>query len=119
MFDFFRDMAKELKGNNRVVPPDKTVKPKEKTMFPKWAKTITYVFGFLYLLMAIPQIILIASGGGEVGKMMFSIVVYALQIIIDLIVLISLILGKKKGEIVAIVGIILFVVIMYASLYLL
>lgn len=119
MFDFFRDMAKEIKGDYRVVPPGNIEKPKRDTLLPRWARNLIIVFGILYLIMAIPQVILIVTVGNEIEKMIIGAVVYALQIIIDLIVLISLIFGKKKGEKIAIGGITVFVLIMYASLYLL
>lgn len=74
-------------------------------------KILTIVLGVLYLLISVVSIISIIENGSDLLYM----AKYILLSIIDIVVLISLIFGKKKGEIVSIIGSCLFAIILFVS----
>lgn len=117
MFDFFRDMARELSGVRKPESPVEVPQKKKDRRIPKWAKALIITMGVVYLLMAVPQILIVTQLGLEQAKKILAIVIYVVQALLDLTVIISLLIGKKKGEIVAIICGVVFILVMYVSLY--
>jgi len=116
LFDFFKDMALELQGIDADAAKaerkhKRETEQKEKFIFTKKMKTMIIVLGILYLLMVISLVVTMKNFRDSVS----SLVVYSILGVTDIVVLISLIFGKKKGEFVALVGIFLFLCGLFLS----
>ena len=126
MFDFFRDMAHDLGGIDtkkakQLREEKREIEKLSKFIFNKSMKRFVIAIGCLYLLLSIILIIglfdmseAIRNSGGNVA---LGIVKYAILILIDIAVLVSLLLGTKKSEIVALIGVFLFMLLLYASFF--
>lgn len=77
-------------------------------------KILIIALGVLYVVMAGSMIVAL-KGTAEATPYIFK---YAIMSIVSLVVIFALIFGKKKGEIVALVGSFIFVVGMFFQSYL-
>ena len=117
MFDFFREMGEELAGiDSDAARKHRKEKAEQKKLdrfiYTRGMKTLTITLGILYVLIAVSAIIAlrtIASGAG------LQIVKYIFMSIVAIVVIFALIFGKKKGEIVAVIGTFIFVVGLFLS----
>jgi len=116
MFEWFRDMGHELSGlDSRATKKERMEKREQKKLnrfiFTGGTKALIIALGVLYIVMAGSMIIAL-RGVEETAP---HIVKYIAMSIIDLVVIFSLIFGKKKGEIIALVGAFVFVVGLFLS----
>ena len=116
MFDWFRDVAEEMGGIDSEAAKKERLAKKEKAklnrfIFTKTSRAIVIAVGVLYLVSAGSVII----GMKATGYIAPLIVKFAVLSIVDIGVIVSLITGKKKGEIAALIGCFIFIVILYLS----
>ena len=116
MFDWFREVGEELGGIDSVAAKKERLEKKEQKklnrfIFSNTTKAIFIVCGVLYLVTAGSMIF--ALKGTE--EALPYIAKYIFMSIVDIVVLFALIIGKKKGEIVALVGTFIFVVGLFLS----
>lgn len=116
MFDFFRDMARDIRHGSQIAETGNKTKEK-KYIFSKGMKTLVVVLGILYLLMAMPTIIAVAKKIGDDVTKIANVITYGILIVTDLVAIISLLFGKKKGEKIALVAVIIFILLIYGSSY--
>lgn len=119
MFDFFKDMGLELKGiDSNAAKKERMEKREQKKLnrfiFSRGAKALVITMGVLYIFMAGSMIIALKDVTGATPH----IVKYIAMSIADLVVIVALIFGKKKGEIVALVVAFIFVVGLFLSIVL-
>ena len=117
MFDFFKDVYLEMKGldiNQVQTARDEAREQKKlsRYIFSKGAKTFITVCGVLYLFLAISMLCYLWVQSGSYQH----ITKYSLMSIYVIAVLAFLLSGSKKGEIIALVGCFMFVVLLYTSL---
>lgn len=120
MFDWFREMGEELVGiDSKAAKKERMEKREQKKLnrflFSKGSKVLVIILGIIYLIMA-GSIISALKG---TPKFIPYIVKYLFMAIIDLVVIFALIFGKRKGEIIALVGCFIFVVCLFISVVLL
>lgn len=117
MFDWFREVGEELRGIDSAAAKKERMEKQEQKkidrfIFSRGAKALIIVLGLLYIIMTICTI-------GVVKNMAENAVAFIvksiLMSIIAIVVIFALLVGKKKGEIVALVGTFIFVVGMYLS----
>lgn len=117
MFDWFKEVVMELNGiDSNAARKARMEKREQKKLdyfiFSPVMKALTIVLGVVYIIMAIGVISAVKNMAlDSVG----IIIRYVLMSIIAIVVIFSLIFGKKKGEIVALVGAFIFVVGMFLS----
>lgn len=116
MFEWFREIGEEIGGIDSAAAKKERLEKKElkktnRYIFSSGTKALIIVLGAVYLLMAGTMIVTLKG----MPETTLQIVKYALMSIIDIVVLFSLIFGKKKGEIIALVGGIIFVVGLFFS----
>ena len=116
MFDFFKDMFHELGGVDtkatKMLRDEKREQEKlSRFLFTKGMKAFIYVVGASYLLFASAMV---AASMGIVDNS-FYLIKYAVLIMIDIAICMCLLTGTRKGEIAAIVGGLLFVMLMFAT----
>ena len=120
MFDWFREAGEELSGIDSVAAHrERMEKLRQKKLnrfiFSGMAKGIIIALGLLYLAeqMAVMAIFI----GMEETKVTCTYIVKAVLLsVIDVCVMIALISKKRQGEIVALVGIIVFVIGLFSSI---
>ena len=121
MFDFFRDIALEMSGiDSKAAKEEREEKREEKRkqrfIFSRSAKVITFVFGILYLIVAGLNIAMMKQS----GTMEFvSIIRFSLLTICDIAAMVCLAIGKKKTEIAALILIFVFLIGQYFTVVLL
>jgi len=116
VFEWFREIGEEIGGIDSAAAKKERLEKKElkktnRYIFSSGTKALIIVLGAVYLLMAGTMIVTLKG----MPETTLQIVKYALMSIIDIVVLFSLIFGKKKGEIIALVGGIIFVVGLFFS----
>ena len=116
MFDWFREVAEELSGidsaaarRERVEKQDK--RKQEYYIFSRGMKVMVIVLGLLYVFMAGATIAVLKNVTGS----LIHILRYSLMAMVALFIVFSLVFGKKRGEIFALVGIAVFVVALFFS----
>lgn len=116
MFDWFREMGQELSGIDSEVAKKERKEKQElkklnKFIFSKSAKIGTIILAVLYIVMAGSMISFLKND----GEHLLQIIKYIVMSIIAIVVIFSLVFGKKKGEIVALIGAFIFVVGLFLS----
>lgn len=114
MFDFFREMGEEFRGIDSASTQKKRMEKKQQKklnrfIFSDHMKLVLILLNLLYIFTQVSIMIL--------TKMKYtpSIMIF----IIAIIIVFSLIFGKKKGEIIAIIGMFIFVsVICFSTIFL-
>lgn len=119
MFDWFMDTAMELRGidvnaTKRAMEEKKRQERESRFIFSSKAKVITISMGCLYLLMT--GSLLFATKGE--GVSLTYIIKSIFLSLIDIVAIVAILTGKKKGEIVALVLVFIFVVTLYLSIFL-
>lgn len=117
MFDWFREMAEELGGIDSVSAKKERMEKKEEKkknqfIFSSGMKILFIVLGVLYVIMAGSAIIAL-KGTPQATPYILK---YIVMSIIAILVVFALVFGKKKGEIVALVGAFIFVVGLFLSI---
>lgn len=120
MLDFIRDIVLEARGIDsdkwhRERLEKEEAKKANVYLLSKKTKIIIFVFGIVYLLIEVINMIVFLESNGSLGLRAKGI----LLAVIDIIVLICLTQKSKKAEIAAIVLSIIFIISMYASTMLL
>ena len=123
MFDFFKEMTLELFGTDsdsvREIEKEKAEeKRKSRFIFSKTTKVVVYVLGVLYLAIGgfgiyVSLQVAKLTQDATAGSNIWRYVKYGFLSLIDIAAMSCLFSGKKKGEIVALVLILVFVVTMY------
>lgn len=116
MFDWFREMGEELSGIDSTAAKKERMEKREQKkiecfIFTKKNKVLIIVMGIIYLLMSWNMIMLL--NGME--KSDIYIIKYIIMDLIDIAVIFALICGKRKGEIIALIGSFIFVVGLFFS----
>ena len=116
MLDFLRDVILELKGINsekwHKEKLEKDISKKENIyLLSKKTKIIIFVFGIIYLLAEVINIVVFWENNGMINIRAKGIILS----IIDIIVLVCLLLKNKTAEIIAIIFSIIFIILMYTS----
>lgn len=119
MFDFFKDVVREISGidseSARKQRREKEEREKlNRFIFSQKNKTMIIVLGVLYLVMAIATV----SAAKNLSNPIATIITYSVLGMLDVATLISLIFCGKKGEIAALICIFLFVCGMVLSIML-
>lgn len=119
MFDWFVDTAMQLRGIDakkvrREKEEKKRLREADKFIFSQKSKIVIAVMGVLYLIMTVS---LVAATKGEGLSMAYMIKSLFLGLI-DIAALVAMLIGKKKGEIIAAVLVVIFVATMYISVFL-
>lgn len=116
MLDFLRDVILEVKGINsekwHKEKLKKDISKKENIyLLSKKTKIIIFVFGIIYLLAEVINIVVFWENNGMINIRAKGIILS----IIDIIVLVCLLLKNKTAEIIAIILSIIFIILMYTS----
>lgn len=116
MLDFLRDVILEVKGINsekwHKEKLEKDISKKENIyLLSKKTKIIIFVFGIIYLLAEVINIVVFWENNGMINIRAKGIILS----IIDIIVLVCLLLKNKTAEIIAIIFSIIFIILMYTS----
>ncbi len=116
MFEFFKDTLNEYRGIDiQKVKEERRKKQEqereERFIFSRKSKVIIVTIGVLYLVMAFLVISIYKSHANAVG----TIVVYSVLSVIDIGTIISIIVGKRTGEIIGLVGVIAFMLLLFFS----
>ncbi|MBD5403021.1 hypothetical protein HDR58_09560 [bacterium] len=118
MFDWFREIGEELGGIDSVAAKKERMEKKEKErlntfIFSGKMKLLIICLGILYIIMSGSTIkTLIAEGR-------IAIIIKRIVMMINAaIVIFALCFGKKKGEIVALIGAFIFVLLLFLSIIL-
>lgn len=111
MFDWINDMVREANGiDSRAAKLERKekneLKKSKKYIYSKSMKILTFSLGIIYILLAVFTIVALIKNSSD----MTNIIKYVMLALIDFVVLFSLIIGKKKGEIIAVIGSGLFIV---------
>lgn len=116
MLDFLRDVILEVRGINsekwHKEKLEKDISKKENIyLLSKKTKIIIFVFGIIYLLAEVINIVVFWENNGMINIRAKGIILS----IIDIIVLVCLLLKNKTTEIIAIIFSIIFIILMYTS----
>ena len=111
MFDWISDMVREANGiDSRAAKLERKekneLKKSKKYIYSKSMKILTFSLGVIYILLAVFTVVTLIKNSSD----MTNIIKYIILALIDFVVLFSLIIGKKKGEVVAVIGSGLFVI---------
>lgn len=115
MFEFFKYAADEMRGidhDEKVKKAQEARQDEKKVILSKGVRTAIYVFGLLYLVIAILSVSLLKRNHAGFD----SFFMYLILTAIDLAVLVCVTLRTKKTEIAAIAGIVVFVVLLFVFL---
>lgn len=116
MFDWFRTIALEAKGidsSNAISKRElkRQEAKKNRFIFSKKMKVLIIILGVLYMIIAVTTAVFEISE----GNMSLRLVVSFFLCLLDIAIIVSLIIGKRTGEIAALAGIILFFLGIYVS----
>lgn len=117
MFDWFREVAEELSGIDSAAAKKERMEKREQKkldrfIFSRGAKATIIVLGLLYIIMTVSTLGAVKNmSANATGVIVKSI----LMSILAIVVIFALLIGKKKGEIVALVGTFIFVVGVFLS----
>jgi len=119
MFEFFRDAINEVNGID--VKAAKHLKNEEyereklnRFIFSKKSKAIIFIIGISYFLYAGMMIAMLINTGINP----LYIIKYIILSMLDIIVCLCLLIGSKKFEIVALIGVIIFLFLLYFANFL-
>lgn len=117
MFDWFRELGEELGGIDSIAAKNERKKKQELKklncyIFSGSTKVLISALGVLYVVMSTTAIVALKDMKGTAPLIAKHIVMS----IIAMVVVLGLIFGKKKGEIVALVGIFIFCVGLFLSI---
>lgn len=112
MFDWFIEMGLEMSGVDTVAAKKERMEKREQKklnryIFSYGMKVLIIAMGILYVAMAGSVIIMLRTLFLNATA---QIVKYVLMSVDAIVVIFALLVGKKKGEIVALVGVFIFVV---------
>lgn len=115
MFDFFKYMKDEMLGIDAELAykerkEQQEREKEERYIFTNKAKAITIVMAAVYIMIAFLMIIALKNSESPL-----FIIQYIFKALIAVGVIISLLVGKKRGEIVALSGIALFIILLLVS----
>jgi len=119
MFDFFRDAVLEAKGIDsskakKLRDEEREIKKLSQFIFTKSVKRVVIILGALYTVFSVLSIVNIFMAASDIGSsVVVHIIKTTLLIMISIVACISLVIGSKKGEIVALVCCIVFAVLLY------
>jgi hypothetical protein len=116
MLDWFREIGQELVGIDSEAAKKERKEKEElkklnKFIFSKTTKVAIIILAIIYIFMAGNMIYLLKSYKGY----LLQIVKYIIMSILAIIIIFSLIFGKKKGEIVALIIGFIFIVMLFLS----
>lgn len=116
MFDFFKDTYNEYRGIDvqKVKQEKRKQQDEEKSkrfIFTKKSKLIVIILGALYLVVA--ALMISSMVNAKTGVAM--VLIYSVLSVIDIFTIISLIVGKRTGEIAGLVGISAFILLLFFS----
>lgn len=116
LFDWFREVGEELCGIDSESARKQRMEKKEQKkvdcfIFSRGTKIAVILLGLLYVVMA-GSTILALKGLPGVGLIILK---YVLMSVLAIAVVFALLFGKKKGEIVALAGAFVFVVVLFLS----
>lgn len=116
MFDFFKYVADEIRGvdTETIKKEKKEREEKEKAnriIFSKKAKIIICACAIMYILLTLATVTAL-RGSLAVTLILF----YVLRMMIALGIVISILIGKKQGEITALIGIMIFFLLMFLGI---
>lgn len=119
MFDWFRDITYELGGiDSNAAKVERAAKKEQKKInrfiFSKTSKTVIIMMGSLYIIMAMSFIF---SKGMAVKNILMT-GVYIVMSMTAVTVILALVFGKKKGEIIALTGMFVFALELFGSVML-
>lgn len=120
MFDWFREVGEELSGIDCTAAKKERMEKKEQRklncfIFSNEMKILIIVCGIVYLVMAGSMIVALKG----TAEAILYIVKHIIMSLVDIVVIFALIFGKKKGELVALIGVFIFVVGLFLSTVLL
>lgn len=117
MFDFLRDIYLETHGINSAAA-EKIRNEKYETkrlnryIFSNKMRVLVYILGLLYIVLAVSNIRLQKAA----DNYELLCIRYVGLVFIDIATCICLISGRRKGEIIALIGIVLFVLINFLTI---
>ena len=116
MLDFLRDVILEVKGINserwHKEKLEKDISKKENIyILSKKTKIIIFVFGIIYLLAEVINIVVFCENNGMINIRAKGIILS----LIDIIVLVCLVQKNKTAEVIATILSIIFIILMYTS----
>lgn len=112
MFEFFKYVGDEMRGVDhaeKVKKEQEARRDDRKVILSKGVRTAIYIFGLLYLVIALLSVSLLKKNHAGLD----SYFMYPILSAVDLTVLIGVTLRTKKSEIAAIIGIIVFVALLF------
>ena len=118
MFDFFRDIIQEAGGIDTAKAKKQREEQREieklsRYIFSAKLKRFMLIIGISYLFFSVLMIATVWN----VPSNIYVIAKYVVLAIIDIIVCVALLKGAKKGEIVALIGGLIFILLLYASIF--
>lgn len=118
MFEYFRDIYLESQGIDclaaeKIRNEKKEIKRLERYLFTKKMKALVIVLGIIYLAIAGGNLYALKGS----SDMWLVYLRYGGLSALDIAICMALIFGKKKGEIVAIIGIFIFILINYLAVF--
>lgn len=119
MFDWFREVGEELGGIDSMEAKKERLERKEservnKFIISRRMKFFIISMGVLYIVMAGSTVKTFFNAAN-----IFLMIKYIVMMIDAVIVIFALIFGKQKGELVALVGIFLFLLLLFLSIIIL
>ena len=110
MFDFIRDIVAEANGLDvELMRVERRKKRKSKALISRGSKIIIFVIGMLYLIVSGVNI----SYEIRMGIADYFTLRYVVLSVIDVMVLVFMFCKKKWIQVIAVVGILLFVILNY------
>jgi len=114
MLDFFRDAFLEHKGIDAAEAHKQRVEKREQAklarfIFSKKSKVIIFAIVALFLPLATTQIV------NNFGTDPITVLAHSVLLLIATTVCVCLLTGRKQGEVIALVGSVLFIVIAYIN----
>jgi hypothetical protein len=119
MFGFFRDIALELKGiDTTKAKKERDEKLEQEKLnrfiFSKGVKRTIIILGIIYIPLSILSIVGIISEASYFNAdVAFLIIRNIVLMLLSISICVALLIGKKNGEIFALIGSLIFVVLMY------
>lgn len=116
MFDFFLHFTHELRGiDTEAIKKERLTHEaelrKDRSLFSKGLRRVIITLGVFFLILSAIMIILAVQTAVDV----FMIFKYVVLFIVDIVMLVSLAVGKKKGEIAALISIIVFLLVLFIT----
>jgi len=118
MFDFFKDIIQEAGGIDTIKAKNQREEQKEieklsRYIFSSKSKLIILILGVLYIMFAALTI----AVSWNASNCIIPIAKCLTLSTFDIIACVALLKGTKKGEIVALISGLIFIVLLYASVY--